>query len=72
VGTFTIYSAAGSEVRVLGQNQILGTSGIISWSGTDATGSRVPPGYYVLVAQFFDLSGRVKVVKRALVVASPL
>jgi hypothetical protein len=72
VGTFTIYSAAGSEVRVLGQNQILGTSGIFSWSGTDATGSRVPPGYYVLVAQFFDLSGRVKVVKRALVVASPL
>jgi len=72
LGTFTIYSAAGREVRVLGQNQILGTSGIISWSGTDATGSRVPPGYYVLVAQLFDLSGRVKVVKRALVVASPL
>jgi hypothetical protein len=32
----------------------------------------VPTGYYVLVAQLFDLSGRVKVVKRALVVASPL
>ena len=72
MGTFTIYSAAGREVRVLGQNQILGTSGIISWSGTDATGSRVPPGYYIFVAQLFDLSGRVKVVKRALVVASPL
>ena len=72
MGTFTIYSAAGREVRVLGQNQILGTTGIISWSGTDAAGSRVLPGYYVLVAQLFDLSGRVKVVKRALVVASPL
>lgn len=72
MGTFTIYSAAGREVRVLGQNQILGTSGIISWSGTDVTGSRVPPGYYIFVAQLFDLSGRVKVVKKALVVASPL
>ena len=72
LGTFTIYSAAGREVRVLGQNQILGTSGIISWSGTDAAGSRVPPGYYSFVAQLFDLSGRVKVVKKALVVASPL
>ena len=72
MGTFTIYSAAGREVRVLGQNQILGTSGIISWSGTDVTGSRVLPGYYIFVAQLFDLSGRVKVVKRALVVASPL
>jgi hypothetical protein len=72
LGTFTIYSAAGREVRVLGQNQILGTSGIISWSGTDATGSRVLPGYYIFVAQLFDLSGRVLVVKKALVVASPL
>lgn len=72
LGTFTIYSAAGREVRVLGQNQILGTSGIISWSGTDATGSRVPPGYYIFVAQLFDLSGRVMVVKKVLVVASPL
>jgi hypothetical protein len=72
MGTFTIYSAAGREVRVLGQNQILGTTGIISWSGTDAAGSRVPPGYYIFVAQLFDLSGRVKVVKKALVVASPL
>ena len=72
LGTFTIYSAAGREVRVLGQNQILGTSGIISWSGTDAAGSRVLPGYYIFVAQLFDLSGRVKVVKKALVVASPL
>lgn len=72
MGTFTIYSAAGREVRVLGQNQILGTSGIISWSGTDAAGSRVSPGYYIFVAQLFDLSGRVKVVKRAVVVASPL
>ncbi|MDA1269170.1 MAG: lamin tail domain-containing protein [Bacteroidetes bacterium] len=72
VGSFIIYSAAGREVAVLGQNQILGTSGIFSWPGTDSAGSRVSPGYYVLVAQLFDLSGRVKVVKKILVVASPL
>jgi flagellar hook assembly protein FlgD len=46
VGSFTIYSAAGREVVVLGQQQILGTSGVYSWSGTDAAGSRVRPGYY--------------------------
>jgi hypothetical protein len=72
VGTFTIYSAAGREVRVLGQNQILGTSGIFSWTGTDTAGARVSPGYYILVAQLVDLSGLVKVVKKTLVVASPL
>ncbi|MEK0441686.1 MAG: hypothetical protein RL403_664 [Bacteroidota bacterium] len=72
VGSFTIYSAAGREVAVLGQQQILGTSGVYSWSGTDASGSRVRPGYYVLVAQLFDLNGRIKVVKKAFVVASQL
>jgi hypothetical protein len=72
VGSFIIYSAAGREVRILGQNQILGTSGVFSWTGTDASGTRVPPGYYILVAQLFDLTGRVKVVKRTLVVGSPL
>ncbi len=72
VGSFTIYSAAGREIVVLGQQQILGTSGVYSWSGTDAAGSRVRPGYYVLVAQLFDLSGRLKVIKKVFVVASQL
>jgi hypothetical protein len=72
VGSFIIYSAAGREVRILGQNQILGTSGVFSWTGTDAAGTRVPPGYYIIVAQLFDLTGRVKVVKKILVVGSPL
>jgi len=72
MGTFTIYSAAGREVILLGQQQILGTSGVYSWSGTDAAGSRVRPGYYVLVAQLFDLTGRLKVIKKVFVVASQL
>ncbi|MEY3648694.1 MAG: hypothetical protein RLZ13_1579 [Bacteroidota bacterium] len=72
VGSFTIYSAAGREVKVLGQNQILGVSGIFSWAGTDAAGTRVSPGYYVFVAQLFDLAGRVRIVKKTLVVGTPL
>jgi hypothetical protein len=72
VGSFTVYSAAGREVAVLGQQQILGTSGLYSWTGTDETGRRVRPGYYVLVAQLFDLKGRIKVIKKAFAVASQL
>jgi hypothetical protein len=72
VGSFTIYSAAGREVKVLGQNQILGVSGIFSWAGTDAAGTRVSPGYYIFVAQLFDLAGRVRIVKKTLVVGTPL
>lgn len=72
VGSFTIYSAAGREMAVLGQQQILGSSGLFSWSGTTASGRRVPPGYYLLVAQFWDLSGKVTVLKKTFVVASRL
>lgn len=72
VGSFTIYSVNGREVVVLGQNQILGTSGAYSWTGTDAAGRRVLPGNYVLVVQLFDLMGRVKVIKKMVVVATRL
>lgn len=72
VGTFSIYSAAGREVAVLGQQQILGSSGLFSWSGTAAGGRRAPPGYYLLVAQLWDLSGKVTVLKKTFVVASRL
>jgi hypothetical protein len=50
----------------------LGTSGIFSWTGTDDAGTRAPPGYYILVAQLFDLTGRIRVVKKTLVVGIPL
>ena len=56
----------------MGQNQILGTSGTYSWTGTDAAGRRVLPGNYVLVVQLFDLTGRVKVIKKMVVVATKL
>ena len=72
VGSFTMYSANGREVLVLGQNQILSTSGTYSWTGTDAAGRRVLPGNYVLVVQLFDLTGRVKVIKKMVVVATKL
>jgi hypothetical protein len=32
----------------------------------------VRPGYYVLVAQLFDLNGKIKVIKKTFVVASQL
>jgi hypothetical protein len=54
----------------LGENQLLGREGLYSWTGTDAAGIRVRPGYYVLVAQLFDLAGRVRVIKKTLVVAA--
>ena len=72
VGSFIIYSDSGREVAVLGQQVLLGSSGIFSWSGTGEGGNRVPPGYYVLVVQLFDLNGKVRVYKKLIVVAASL
>ena len=72
VGTFKIYSASGQLIHILAQNQILGTEGLFSWTGTDTTGKLVRTGYYVLVAELYEQGGGTKVVKRTLVVATRL
>ncbi|WP_111671587.1 lamin tail domain-containing protein [Algoriphagus litoralis] len=72
VGTFKIYSAAGQLIQTLSQNQILGTEGLLTWTGTDSTGKLVRAGYFVLVAELYEPSGGLKVIKRTIVVATRL
>ncbi|MDX5340587.1 MAG: hypothetical protein LPK25_16290, partial [Cyclobacteriaceae bacterium] len=72
VGNLSIYSSSGLLVTRLCQNQVLGTKGIFTWNGLDEQGGRVKPGYYVLLAEFFNLEGRVQVIKKTIVVAVKL
>jgi hypothetical protein len=72
VGTFKIYSSAGQLIQTLAQNQILGTNGMFTWTGTDSTGRLVRAGYYVLVAELYELGGKTKVLKKTIVVATRL
>jgi len=72
VGSFSIYSATGLLIANLAQNQILGTTGLLTWSGTDLSGARVRVGYYVLLVELFDLSGRISVIKKTIAIGSRL
>lgn len=72
VGTFIIYSASGQLIQTLAQNQILGASGIYTWTGTDANGRLVRAGYYVLVAELYEPSGNTKLIKKTIVLATRL
>lgn len=72
VGSFSIYSSSGLLVQNLAQNQILGTSGLLTWNGIDNLGARVRPGYYVLLVELFDLNGKISIVKKTIVVALKL
>jgi hypothetical protein len=69
VGSFSIYSSSGLLIQSLAQNQVLGTSGLLTWTGTDRLGARVRPGYYLLLVELFDLNGKTVVIKKMITVA---
>jgi hypothetical protein len=72
VGSFRIYSTTGQLVQVLAQNELLGASGLFTWTGTDSQGKISRPGYYILLVELYDLSGQVKVIRKTVVVATKL
>lgn len=72
VGTFQIYSSAGQLIQTLAQNQLLGTQGLLTWTGTDSTGKLVRAGYYVLVVELYEPNGGLKAFKKTIVVATRL
>ncbi|MBX2953405.1 MAG: lamin tail domain-containing protein [Leadbetterella sp.] len=49
----TVLDRHGRPVKILARNHLLGTRGKIAWDGTDDSGRRLPPGYYVFAADVF-------------------
>lgn len=69
-GSIFIYSAGGMLIREICQNAILGNLGIYTWDGTDQTGRRVRPGYYVVWIELFDLNGNIQQIKKPVAVGT--
>ena len=59
VANITIFDAVGRFVMKLSNNEILGTSGQITWNGEDQTGHRQNLGVYVVLVEIFNTSGEV-------------
>ena len=72
IGSFRVYSTAGQLIQSLAQNELLGVSGLFTWTGTDSQGKIVRPGYYVLLVELYDLSGRVMTIRKTIVIATKL
>lgn len=66
-GTFSVFDAEGNEIRRLVDNQTLDTTGQITWDGTTDDHSLAAPGIYIIWAQVFDLSGKVRAHKASCV-----
>ncbi len=58
--------SGGQKARIAG-NLLLSTEGELLWKGDDQTGSRLPPGPYVLMLEMYDLEGHVERFREAVV-----
>jgi len=70
LGSFRIYATSGQLIQVLAQNELLGSKGLFTWTGTDSQGRIVRPGYYILLVELYHLDGSVKTIKETIVVAT--
>lgn len=70
VATMRIYSVSGQLIQELCQNDVWGSSGFYTWDGTNLSGSKVRPGYYIVWVEILNLEGRVENIKKTVVVGS--
>jgi hypothetical protein len=57
VGTVAVYDPVGRIVCFLGENEVLGTSGMFLWDGRDGNGNICCTGIYLIYAEFWNLKG---------------
>ena len=70
VATLRIYSVAGQMIKELCQNDIWGNTGFYTWDGTNMSGSKVRPGFYIIWVEVLNLDGRVESIKKTVVVGT--
>jgi hypothetical protein len=66
----TLFDAGGRLIRKLVQNELLGTSGVISWDGITDGNEKANTGIYIVYFEVFDLKGNMKGYKRSTVLAT--
>ena len=68
-GSAWVYHPDGTRVRTLLNNELLAAEGMIVWDGVQDNGCIAPTGAYVLLFEYWSLSGRVKRIRRVVTVA---
>jgi hypothetical protein len=64
-----IFDPMGRMIRQLAGNYLAGTSGCITWDGTDDKGQRARMGIYLIYIRIFDMNGRISQVKKTCVLS---
>ncbi len=69
VANVKIFDGQGRQIKVLANNELLGTAGFYRWDGDRDDGSKARIGYYFVWFEVFDLSGNLKTYRNRIVVA---
>jgi len=70
VANIAIFDASGKMVRALQQNALCGTDGKFIWDGLGEKNRQLIEGTYIVYTKIFDLSGKTKDFKNAVVLAN--
>ena len=63
-----IYNTAGYKVADVSNNELLGTSGSITWNGKGSGGTNLAPGIYIFFAELYNPNGKSLQYKKAFLV----
>jgi hypothetical protein len=64
-----VYDSNGNMIKVLAQNDLLGTEGLITWNGENQSGLVERIGMYIIAGEVYNSRGEVKSLKRVCVLA---
>ncbi len=70
VANVIVFDALGHRIRVLANNELLGTSGSFVWDGRNSGGELMGRGIYVFLMEVFNLKGNINVYKKTCVLAA--
>ncbi len=70
--SISVYDAQGRLVHQLVSNELLGTEGVFSWDGRTGAGQKAGIGIYIIYFEAFDLNGKIKKYKKAVVLGGKL
>ena len=59
-GTITVFNRHGQRIKILADNELLGTKGFFTWDGITDNNKKAPIGIYIIFADFFSAKGEKK------------
>jgi len=72
VATIIIYDAKGRQIRILKNNELLGSNNVFSWDGIQDNRIKAKIGVYIILVELYDLGGKTLRVKKSAVLGGQL